>query len=595
MLSRVIQKYFYYFSFFYRYLRHRLLVAFALSMGVALMDGLGLTMFLPLLQMLDEGNGSAEGLGNLSFVLEGMQFIGIPFTLVSVLLVMLAFFLLKGMFKFMESYYRVRMRRYFIQRLRFQTIDRLSSLSYKAFVLSDSGKIQNTVSGEMERVVAAWSMYRNVLQAGAMVFVYVLLALSVNVQFTFLVAVGGVLINGVYTRMYKRTKSLSKQVTSLNHAFQGFLIQQVAFFKYLKATGKQKVYGQKMKAKIREIESRHHQMGIIGSTIEALREPLVALIVVGVILLEILVLGGTLSAIILSLLFFYRALTYLVSFQTNWNSLLTYQGSLVNLGSFMGELATGKDSDGSRAIEHFNDAIRFDKVSFSYHEKTVLRDIDFTLPKNQTLALVGESGSGKTSLINLIAGLALPESGDVRVDGISIKELNRTSYQSRIGYITQEPVIFNDTIFNNVTFWDSDTLENRERCRMALVQAAVWDFVEGLEEQLDAPLGSNGVMVSGGQKQRISIARELYKDVDILLMDEATSALDSETERVIQENMEALKGKFTIVIIAHRLSTIRHADRILLMKAGHIAQSGTFDELVQQSGFFRKMVELQEF
>ncbi|WP_209332910.1 ABC transporter ATP-binding protein [Lunatimonas salinarum] len=589
------KKYFTYFRFFYGFLKHRLIVAFALSIGVGLMDGLGLTMFIPLLQLIDGGEGSAEGLGRLAFLVDGLKALGIPFTLVPVLLIMVLFFLAKGAFKFMESYYRVRMRRYFIQRLRFQTIDRLSELSYKAFVLSDSGRIQNTVSGEMERVVAAWSSYRNVLQSGAMVFVYMLLALSVNVQFSLLVALGALAINAIYSKLYKRTKSLSRKVTNLNHLFQGFLIQQVAYFKYLKATGKQRAYGQKMKDKIVEIENSHHHMGFIGSAIEALREPMVVIIVVGVILLEVMVLGGTFSAIILSLLFFYRALTYLISFQSNWNSLLTMQGSLVNLMEFLEELKAGQDRDGKLPLSVFRQSIRFDGVSFAYQNLPVLRDIHLELPRNQTLALVGESGSGKTTLMNLIAGLALPDQGGIYVDGISVRDLNRATYQSRIGYITQEPVIFSDTVFNNVSFWDRNTPENRQRVQRALEKASVWNFVETLPQGMDAPLGSGGILVSGGQKQRISIARELYKDVDILLMDEATSALDSETERAIQDNIEALKGKYTIVMIAHRLSTVKHADRILVMQAGEIIHSGSFDELISHSGPFKKMVELQEF
>src|SRR5690606_6358858 len=248
----------------------------------------------------------------------------------------------------------------------------------------------------------------------------------------------------------------------------------------------------------------------------------------------------------------------------------------------------------AQLVERFGDAMVFETVGFNYGKKQVLRDVTFTLYKNKTLALVGESGSGKTSLMNLMAGLALPDEGEINIDGQSVRQLDRRSFQRRIGYITQEPVIFSDTIFNNVTFWDKPTAENKLRFYEALRKAAVYDFVMGLEQQEESPLGSNGIMVSGGQKQRISIARELYKDVDILLMDEATSALDSETEKAIQENIEALKGKFTIVIIAHRLSTVKNADQIMLLKQGRIDRIGRFEEMLKGSASFKKMVELQE-
>ena len=180
------------------------------------------------------------------------------------------------------------------------------------------------------------------------------------------------------------------------------------------------------------------------------------------------------------------------------------------------------------------------------------------------------------------------------IDGINANKIDMRTFQNRIGYITQEPVIFDDTIFNNVTFWDEKTPENLEKFWIALQKAAIVVMVIELPEKEDAPLGNNGVMISGGQKQRISIARELYKDIDILIMDEATSALDSETERVIQNNIEELKGKYTILIVAHRLSTIKTADEIIVMKKGEIIDKGNFEYLIQNNPSFQKMVNLQE-
>jgi subfamily B ATP-binding cassette protein MsbA len=169
------------------------------------------------------------------------------------------------------------------------------------------------------------------------------------------------------------------------------------------------------------------------------------------------------------------------------------------------------------------------------------------------------------------------------------------NYRKRFGYITQEPVIFNDTIFNNVTLWASKSPENIIRFDKAVQLASMSQFMNELPDQEDTRLGDNGLLVSGGQKQRISIARELFKDVDVLIFDEATSALDSETECLIQDNIDMLMGRFTIVIIAHRLSTIRKADVITLMSKGKVVQSGDFKALLSSNHQFKRMVELQEF
>ena len=180
------------------------------------------------------------------------------------------------------------------------------------------------------------------------------------------------------------------------------------------------------------------------------------------------------------------------------------------------------------------------------------------------------------------------------IDDTSRRELNTASFQKRIGYITQDPVIFTDTVFNNITLWAERTEENMSRFKKAVEKAAISGFVEDLLHKEDTLLGNNGINLSGGQKQRISIARELYKDIDILIMDEATSALDSETEKAIQDNIEALRGQYTILIVAHRLSTIKNADRIVLMNNGEVEQTGTYQQLTDTAPLFKRMVALQE-
>jgi subfamily B ATP-binding cassette protein MsbA len=281
--------------------------------------------------------------------------------------------------------------------------------------------------------------------------------------------------------------------------------------------------------------------------------------------------------------------------QNFWNLFLGVSGSLINMGSFISELRAGKEVTGKTNFPGFKEALQIRNLSMQYENKHILQDINLQIHKNQTIALVGESGSGKTTLMNMMAGLLKPTSGEVLVDGVNLESIKKETFQQRIGYITQEPVIFNDTIFNNVTFWSEKNEANLKRFEAAVRKASIYEFAQLQPDKEDALLGNNGINLSGGQKQRLSIARELYKEVDFLFMDEATSALDSETERAIQENIEALKGQYSIIIIAHRLSTVKHADKIVLLNKGRIDQVGSFDELMQRAPAFKKMVELQGF
>jgi subfamily B ATP-binding cassette protein MsbA len=561
------------------------------------MDGLGLAMFIPLLQMVDEGSASANSgnMGNLSFLADIFSYFGVSLTLLTVLVVIFIFFTLKGLMKFAEGYARVNFEQLFINKIRRRNICGLSNFSYKVFVNSDIGRIQNTFSGEVEKVKQAYRLYFVSVQYGIFVLVYISMALVANPKFALLVVLGGGLTNIIFRKMQKKTKSLSKKSTADSHAFQGLLIQKVTFFKYLKSTGLIHKYADKLVKQNDLIQQSQRKTGLIAATLGSMREPLIILVVMSVILIQVNVFHQGIGVIILSLLLFYRALVSLMGVQNFWNQFLNFSGSLENMTAFNAELKAGREIVGAKTFSGFKNKMELKALSFYYEQSRILENIDFSIRKNESIAIVGESGSGKTTFINVLTGLLSPSKGAVLIDGENLEEMNKETYQRKIGYITQEPVIFNDTIFNNITFWDEPTATNKARFTEALKKASIYELVMNQPLKEDALLGSNGINVSGGQKQRLSIARELYKEVDFLFMDEATSALDSETEKEIQENIQELKGKYTILIIAHRLSTIRNVDRVVLLNKGRIQEVGAFEELLEKSATFKKMVELQGF
>lgn len=596
-IKKLLKKYFQYFFYFYSHLRYRIFISMVLSLLVGVMDGFGLAMFIPLLQMVDAGSAppDSSNLGNMSFLVDIFSYLGISMTLGVVLMVIFIFFAMKGGLKFAEGYLRVINEQLFIRKIRTRNIRGLSDFSYNIFVNSDSGRIQNTFSGEVEKVKQAYRYYFMSFQYGIFVAVYIFMAFFANPQFALLVAIGGLLTNLVFRRLHKVTKTLSKKITTDSHSFQGLLIQKVFYFKYLKATGLIHRYADKLIQTNEKIQESNKRAGLISATLSSVREPLIILVVVLVIIVQVKYFSQNIGVIIFSLLLFYRGLVSLMGTQNFWNLFLGVSGSLHNMTQFNQELKAGKEVTGARSYEGFHNDIRFEDVSFVYDDHRILNRINLQIPRNQTIAIVGESGSGKTTLINVLTGLLKPNEGRLLIDGSNLQDFNIETFQQHIGYITQEPVIFNDTIFNNVTFWDEPTEANKERFYSALHKASIYDFVMKQPLQGDALLGNNGINVSGGQKQRLSIARELYKEVDFLFMDEATSALDSETEKAIQDNIEQLKGRYTIIIIAHRLSTIKDADRIIILNKGAIQDEGSFDELISKSPTFRKMVELQGF
>lgn len=597
-IKEILKNSFQYFYYFYTYLKYRILIAFSLSFTKGVLDGFGLAMFIPLLKMTETDSASSNvqggvGLGNLSFLPHFFEKIGISINILNVLIIIVIFFSLKGVVAFIEGYTQIIYQQLFIRKIRISNINLLNSFQFNSFVKSDAGKIQNTFSGEVERVNLAYKSYFKAVEYSVLVLVYVVLAFSANAKFAILVAVGGVLSNFLFKWLFNKTKRLSKTYTQSAHGFQSLLIQQVATYKYLKATGLNKIFGHKLKRNITEIEDLQRSIGVVDSSLRALREPVTILIVVIAILIQISYFNSDIGLIILSLLFLYRALTFLMAMQEHWNRFLSVSGSLENMSSFTKELKENIEHNGTVEFNTFKNRISLKHLSFKYDDTEIIPDLNFDIEKNETLAIVGESGSGKTTLLNILAGLLLPTGGKLLIDDYEVRDLDIYSYRKKIGYISQEPHIFNDTVFNNVTFWAEKTTENKNRFDLAIKKAAIYDFVYELPEGEDEILGNNGINISGGQKQRLSIARELFKEVDFLFMDEATSALDGETEKIIKNNIDNLKGQYTIIIIAHRLSTIKNADRILLLKKGEIEAVGTFQELYSDSNDFRRMIELQ--
>jgi ABC-type multidrug transport system fused ATPase/permease subunit len=227
------------------------------------------------------------------------------------------------------------------------------------------------------------------------------------------------------------------------------------------------------------------------------------------------------------------------------------------------------------------------EVGFRYQEQFVLKGIREVFPAAKVTAIVGESGAGKSTLVDLILGVLTPTEGEVRI-----------SQGSRVGYVPQESVLFEGTVRENLTLWGASVEGQRDVQDQglweALRAAGAEAFVRDLPGQLEARVGERGVRLSGGQRQRLCIARELVRRPGLLVLDEATSALDSESEQVIQSTIRALRGAVTIVLIAHRLATVREADQILVLDRGRVVERGTFSELSQAGGRFRRMVDLQD-
>lgn len=326
--------------------------------------------------------------------------------------------------------------------------------------------------------------------------------------------------------------------------------------------------------------------------------------ILGVIVIIILVIyGGSLVLSGSELLTGATFMTYLVFYSQIMTpaknvstSITTIQKGMVSserIFKILDAPVTIQEKPNAQPVKEFNSHVQFDNISFKYEQQYVLKNIQLQINKGQMIALVGRSGAGKSTMADLLPRFYDVNDGAIRIDDTDIRDLKVHDLRGLIGVVSQEAILFNDSVINNIAFGQPNA--DREAIIAAAKIANAHEFIEQLDHGYDTFIGDRGLKLSGGQRQRLTIARAIFKNPPILILDEATSALDTESEKLVQAALDKLMQNRTTIVIAHRLSTIQHANEIIVMDKGEIKERGTHDQLLQQHGIYHKLVEMQEF
>lgn len=455
-------------------------------------------------------------------------------------------------------------------------------------VASDVQVVQGTVTNTLQVV------FKEPLQ----LLFYVVVLLSISVKLTLfsllVIPVSGFVIS-------KIVKRLKQQATEAHESFAkmiGFLDEALGGIRIIKA----------FNATTR-IKDKFHNENIFYSNLTrkmARRQQLASPVsqTMGVLVVVFIVLyGGTMILRNQGELTPSKFLVYIAMFSQVMQPIkaLTDAFSGIHSGIAAGVRVLGlidakpelTDKENAIHIGDFSDSIRFENVHFSYGDKEILNNINMTIKKGQTIALVGPSGGGKSTLVDLVPRFYDPDSGNIFIDGLNLKDVSTDSLRHQMGTVNQESILFNDTIHNNIAFAKPEA--SREEIIAAAKIANAHDFIEETEEGYDTNIGDRGNKLSGGQKQRICIARAVLANPPIMLLDEATSALDTESEKLVQDALNRLMENRTSIIIAHRLSTIQHADLIIVVENGKIRESGNHSTLINHNGLYRRLIDMQTF
>ena len=590
-----------YIKIFQIYLGARIYIIYIITLVASFLEGFGILLLLPLLETLDKSSQPSNIDGGINVIVYDLiEYLGFSDSIVSILILISVAFILKGVVTFFALGYRAFLIGQLLKEIKLKLFKMYSNMKYSYYTSKNSGDFINTINEQPTKALEAFKHLT--LLGSQLINTLILMALAFSMTYSFgiMALILGVLLMTLFLKMNAYVQSLSRITANENGILTKWLIQALHGFKYLTSTSQIKILDKKIKNSISTLTSAEIKAGVASSFTQSVKEPIAVLFIMIIVYIQIFIFELRLEPILVSIALFYRALNSTLAVQSAFQGTFQYIGSMELVHSEYLNQKHYQSNDGSVHINLFNKEISFSNVNFQYNntDTNTLTDISLKINHKDSIAIVGESGSGKTTLVDLITLVNNPISGKILIDGIDVKDLNKETWRNQIGYVSQDTLIFDDTIANNISMWDSsaDKSKNfKNKLRKAAKQSNILSFIDSLPNGFDTMVGDRGILLSGGQKQRLFIARELFRSPNLLILDEATSSLDSESEKSIQKSIESLKGKLTVIIIAHRLSTIKNVDRIYLIDKGKITEEGTYMTLKnKKDSKFSELVSLQK-
>jgi subfamily B ATP-binding cassette protein MsbA len=525
---------------------------------------------------------------------------GKQYALMFICIAVAVMFFLKNLFRYLGQFFISPIRNGVVKDLRAEVHKKMMRLPLSWFSNERKGDIITRVTSDVHEV--EWSVMSSLevvfrdpfnifLFLGMMIFISAKLTVFVFI----LLPLVGFLI-GRIGKSLKRTSAKSKEKLGL---LISIIEETLSGLRIIKAFNAEKF----MSEKFAKVNERYNTIAIRALRKTDLSSPLSEFLGT-VTMMIVMYFGGILvlgkdaslsaSAFITYIALFSQIIPPAKSFTQAFYNIQKGLASADRIFAVLEAEESIKDQQSADTIKSFNDKIEYKNISFAYRkgdEGFVLKNVSFTINKGKTIALVGQSGSGKTTLADLLPRYYDVDAGAVLIDGTDIRKLQLHSLRELMGVVSQEPILFNDTIYNNIVFGMSHATE--KMVEEAAKVANAHEFIMQMTEGYQTNIGDRGSKLSGGQRQRISIARAVLKNPPILILDEATSALDTESEKLVQEALTSLMKNRTVLVIAHRLSTIQHADEIIVLQKGEIVQRGTHTQLAKVEGVYKKLYELQ--
>ena len=523
---------------------------------------------------------------------------GVEKALLYLIITIISMFLLKNLFSYLGLYFITFLKNGVLKNLRNAIYSKIVTLPVSYYSEKKKGDILSRISDDVNQVQnSLLAILELIIKEPLQILFAIVTMFLISVKLTIFVFLFIPIAGAIISRIGKSLKKNSDRVQREQGVFLSTLEETLGGLKIIKSFNAEKRFNSKFNESTERFyqfaNTLYNRQNLAGPSSEFLGIVTIAgLLWYGgsMVLIEQTLTGG---AFITFMALSYQILTPAKAISKATYRVRTGNASAQRILEILDEESPLEDHKNSIIKDDFKSSIELKNIDFKYEDDYILSDFNLTIPKGASIALVGQSGSGKSTIANLLSRFYDVNSGSILIDGIDIKNIKKQSLRKLIGLVTQDSILFNDSVRNNIAI--SDNTISDEEIIEALKVANAWEFVSNLPDGIHTNVGDSGNKLSGGQKQRISIARAVLKNPPIMVLDEATSALDTESEHLVQKALENMMKNRTSIVIAHRLSTIQNADAIIVMQQGQIIENGSHDELIDKKGAYNTLINMQSF
>jgi len=563
--------------------RHKKKLALMTFLGFigGFLGGIGIGAIIPLFYIVT--NQSGVGTDSISKVIfKIFEFIRLPISIPYIVLLMVFLFVTKAVFLYTANYINSKIYADYELETRERLFKKTLETDWPYLMNQKTGRLNDILMSDVGGTSGALNSMSAAVLTGTSLITYAIIAVNISVPITLITLGLGVFLFLIFKPIFYQVRTLSGKTVDTVKSLAHHLNQHIAGAKTVKSMSLENEVFQKGMAHFEDLKNMRLKWSRYSILLNTFVEPVSLGLVVAIFLISYRSSNFNVATFVAIIYLVQKMFSFIQSIQGKFNAINESLPLINLLVAYEKEIDKNHEFAGGSKQFIFNRTLEFKNVSFGYTGgQNIVSSFNLSIRKGEMVGLIGPSGAGKTTIVDLLLRLFRPQNGELLIDGTNIDEVDKKSWHDNIGYVSQDIFLINDTIENNIRFYNSSL--NHKDIAEVTKSANIYDFIESLPDKLQTFVGERGVQLSGGQRQRIVLARILARKPSILVLDEATSALDNESEHKIQEAIKGLRGKLTILIVAHRLSTVMHADKIAVIKDGIIAEEGSPQELLSNT------------